>query len=113
MAISDKLTLVKWSRRDTIKFRHEWAPHSVLSCTTCHKVPTLNTLDKSTRTQVKSCGGEGTGCHIEATTDGVLNLEFQKKRAEPKFQCTKCHISNGKSPAPETHTNAVSAATKK
>ena len=113
MSIQDRFTLEKWSRRDTAKFRHEWAPHSVLSCTTCHNIATLNTLDKSTRVQVKSCGGEGSGCHIEATTDGVLNLEFQKKQADPAFQCTKCHIRNGKNPLPETHLNAVSSATKK
>ena len=113
MAVSDKFTLVKSSRRDTVKFRHEWAPHAVLSCVTCHNVAILNTLDPRTRTQAKSCGGEGTGCHIEATTDGILNLELQKKKADPAFQCTKCHIRNGKNPAPESHINAASAATKK
>lgn len=113
MAIKDKVTLEKWSRRDTAKFRHEWIPHASLSCVTCHNVATLNTLDPKTRTQAKSCGGTGTGCHIEATTDGILNLEFQKKKADPAFECTKCHVRNGKNPAPETHVNAVAAATKK
>jgi hypothetical protein len=113
MGINDKLTLEKWSGRHTAKFRHEWIPHASLSCTSCHNVATLNTLDKKTRTQVKSCGGGGTGCHIESTTDGILNLEFKTKEANPAFQCTKCHVLNGKNPAPETHINAVSAATKK
>lgn len=113
MGITDKVTREKWGRRATIKFRHEWAPHAVLSCTTCHNIAALNTLDKKTRTQVKSCGGEGTGCHIEATTEGILNLELEKKRSQPAFQCTKCHLSNGKNPAPATHIAAVSGATKK
>jgi len=113
MGIKDKLMLERWSRRDTAKFRHEWIPHASLSCVTCHTVATLDTLNPKSRTQVKSCGGEGTGCHIEATTDGVLNLEFQKKKSDQAFQCTKCHLRNGTNPAPETHTNAVTAATKK
>ncbi|HXI89521.1 MAG TPA: hypothetical protein VNO24_05840 [Blastocatellia bacterium] len=113
MGINDKLTLERWSGRNTAKFRHEWIPHASLSCTSCHNVATLNTLDKRTRTQVKSCAGEGTGCHIEATTDGILNLEIDKKKANPTFQCTKCHVLNGKNPPPETHISAVSAAQKK
>lgn len=113
MGIKDKLTLERWSRRASVKFRHEWIPHASLSCVTCHNVASLNTMDRKTRTQVKSCGGEGSGCHIEATTDGVLNLEFQKKSADPAFQCTKCHVRNGQNPAPQSHVNAVSAATKK
>ena len=112
MSIKDKLTLDRWSRRDTVKFRHEWIPHASLSCTSCHNIATLNTLDPKTRTQVKSCGGEGTGCHIEATADGVLNLELQKKKTDSGFQCTKCHLRNGKDPAPQTHIDAVAAATK-
>ena len=113
MGITDKVMLEKWSGRHTAKFRHEWIPHASLSCMSCHNVATLNTLDKKTRTQVKSCGGSGTGCHIESTTDGILNMEFQKKKASPAFQCTKCHILNGKNSPPETHVNAVAAATKK
>ncbi len=109
MGISDKTTLEKWSRRNTAKFRHEWLPHAGLSCANCHKVATLNTLDKSTRVRAVSCGGEGTGCHIEATTEGILNLELEKKKANPSFQCTKCHINNGRNPAPETHIKAISA----
>jgi hypothetical protein len=113
MGVKDKVMLEKWSRRDTAKFRHEWIPHASLACVSCHNVATLNTLDPKTRTQAKSCGGTGTGCHIEATTDGILNLEFQKKKADSGFECTKCHVRNGKNPAPETHINAVAAATKK
>jgi hypothetical protein len=107
MAINDKLTLEKWSRRDTARFRHEWAPHSGLSCASCHNIATLDTLDKKTRARVKSCGGEGTGCHIEATTDGILNLEVDKKKSAAAFECTKCHVRNGKSPAPEDHIEAL------
>ena len=62
---------------------------------------------------MKSCGGEGTGCHIEATNEGILNLEPKKKKANPTFQCTKCHVRNGTTQPPQTHINAVAAAGKK
>jgi Outer membrane cytochrome MtrC/MtrF-like, domains II/IV len=113
MGIKDRFLLEKWSRRDTAKFRHEWAPHAAMSCTTCHTVATLNTMDPKTRTQVKSCGGGGTGCHIETTTDGILNLELQKKKASAAFECSKCHIRNGKSAPPQNHISAIAAATPK
>ncbi len=113
MGIKDRFTLIKWSRRDTAKFRHEWAPHAALNCTSCHNIATLNTLDRKTTVQVKSCGGEGTGCHIEATGDGALNIEFAKKKADPAFQCTKCHIANGKRQFPESHAAAIAAAQKR
>lgn len=113
MGVTDKLDLVRWSDRHTAKFRHEWISHASLSCTSCHNIATLNTLDKKSRTQVRSCAGEGTGCHIEATADGILNLEIEKKKANPAFQCTKCHVINGKNPAPASHISAISAAPKK
>lgn len=114
MGVSDKTTLEKWSRRDTAKFRHEWLPHAGLGCTSCHNVAAINTLDEKTKkVAVRSCGGEGTGCHIEAGTDGILNLEIEKKKASPVFECSKCHINNGKKTAPETHFQAVAAAQKK
>ena len=114
MGIKDKTTLEKWSRRDTAKFRHEWIPHASLSCSSCHNVAQMNTLDERTKkVQVLSCGGEGTGCHIEATTEGILNLEVEKKKANTGFQCVKCHVNNGKMPLPLTHASAISKAGKK
>jgi len=114
MGVTDKITLEKWSRRNTAKFRHEWLPHAGLSCTSCHNVAAINTLDERTRkVAVRSCGGEGSGCHIEANTDGILNLELEKKKASPAFECSKCHINNGKRPAPETHIQAIAADKKK
>jgi class III cytochrome C family protein len=107
MGIKDKTTLVKWSTRNSAKFRHEWLPHAGLSCTSCHTIATLNTTDRNTRAQVKSCGGTGTGCHIEANTEGILNFEVEKKKADPRFECTKCHVNNGKKQTPVTHINAV------
>jgi len=113
MRINDKLMLDKWSARHTARFRHEWISHASLSCTSCHNISTLNTLDKRTRTQVKSCAGEGTGCHIESNADGILNLEIDKKRSDSSFQCSKCHVLNGKKPAPETHIGAIPVTQKK
>jgi hypothetical protein len=107
MNVNDKLTLELWGRRDAARFRHEWPPHD-LACTTCHEVAAMNTLDEATKkVPVMSCGGGGTGCHVEPTSEGVLNLAVARKRAEPTFQCTKCHVNNGRLPLPETHLRAV------
>ena len=65
------------------------------------------------RMNVISCGGGGTGCHIEPTPDGILNTAIAKKAANPEFVCVKCHIANGRLPVPESHAAAVNAATKK
>jgi len=54
-----------------------------------------------------SCGGGGTGCHVEPTGEGVLNIAVARKKAEPNFQCTKCHVINGRLPVPESHVRAV------
>ena len=114
MGIKDKTTLEKWSSRDTSRFRHEWIPHAGVSCNDCHKVAQMNTLDdKTKKVQVVSCGGEGTGCHIEATTEGILNFEVEKKKANPTFQCVKCHVNNGGKALPETHASAVLKGAKK
>src|SRR5947209_2802185 len=108
MNITDKYTLERWSRRDAARFRHEWLPHAGLACTDCHHVNTMNTLDRATlRVAVKSCGGAGTGCHVEQTNEGILNEVVAKKRADPAFVCTKCHVLNGAKPLPESHVLAL------
>lgn len=112
MGVSDRRTLIKWARRDAGRFRHEWPPHD-LACTACHAVATLDTTNEATKkVRVMSCGGEGTGCHIEPTPGGVLNTEVAQKRASAAFECSKCHLLNGRRPLPETHAAAV-APTKK
>jgi hypothetical protein len=74
----------------------------------------INTVDEKTKkVPVQSCGGEGSGCHIEATAEGVLNFEVDKKKANPAFRCVKCHVVNGAKAVPETHASAVSKAGKK
>jgi hypothetical protein len=114
MGIKDKTTLEKWSKRDTARYRHEWIPHAGLSCNACHNVAEMNTVEEKTKkVSVQSCGGEGTGCHIEATAEGILNFEVEKKKASPAFRCVKCHVNNGAKAMPETHTSAVSKAGKK
>ncbi len=107
MKVQDRTALKLWSRRETAKFRHEWLPHADLDCAACHNASALNTLDKSTRVEVKSCGGAGTGCHIEATLEGALNFEVAQKKANAAFECTKCHIRNGQKPIPESHLSAI------
>jgi hypothetical protein len=108
MGVTDKYTLERWSRRDAARFRHEWLPHAGLSCTDCHNVAKFNTLERTTlKVNVKSCGGAGTGCHIEETNEGILNEVVAKKKADPTFTCTKCHVLNGAKPLPPSHVEAL------
>lgn len=108
MGVRDKTMLESWSQRDAARFRHEWPPHD-LACTSCHDAAAMNTLDEATKkVPVMSCGGGGTGCHVEPTDDGILNVVVARKKAEPTFVCTKCHVFNGRLPVPETHLRAVS-----
>jgi hypothetical protein len=113
MGITDRATLRRWSGREAARFRHEWPPHD-LACAACHKVAEMSAAEPSVRrVAVASCGGAGTGCHIEPTPDGILNTEIAQRAANPKFECVKCHVANGRLPTPASHTSALSAATKK
>ncbi|HEU4597776.1 MAG TPA: cytochrome c3 family protein [Pyrinomonadaceae bacterium] len=113
MGVTDRATLRRWAGRDVGRFRHEWPPHD-LACTTCHQTARMNAAEpQARRVPVLSCGGGGSGCHIEPTPDGLLNTVVAQKRADPAFVCTKCHITNGRLPLPESHAAALPAATKK
>jgi len=110
MGINDGFILRRWRGRDSSgTFRHEGGGHPDMSCTTCHDAAKMNTLDpKTTRVSVASCSM----CHITATSDegGALNVETDQRKANPSFQCTKCHVTYGRAPVPETHTKALAAA---
>lgn len=110
MGINDKIMLDSWRRRDSsATFRHEWFSHSELSCATCHNVTAMNTADpKTTRVTLNACAA----CHVTATTDegGALNFEIDARKADPKFQCAKCHIAFGKLAIPDSHMKAIAAA---
>ena len=109
IGITDRVILSKWRKRDSsATFRHE--AHGDATCTACHHTASMNTLDaKTLKVPVQSCGGEG--CHITATADegGILNFEVDKRKADPVFQCAKCHLSFGKERIPETHLKAMQA----
>lgn len=112
MGITDKITLEKWRRRETGRFRHEWLSHAELRCDACHNVTAMNTLDERTKkVPVRSCGGAGpgAGCHIDADAGAILNEVVAKKRADPNFRCTKCHVVFGLRPLPASHAEAVAA----
>jgi formate-dependent nitrite reductase cytochrome c552 subunit len=103
----DWWTGTAWRNRTSAgAFRHE--VHPDLSCTKCHN-PGMNTVDlKTLKVSIKSCGG-AEGCHITATSDdgGILNYEVDKKKTNPAFVCTKCHIAFGSKPTPASHVEAV------
>jgi hypothetical protein len=109
---ADKLMLARWSRRISAgAFRHEGGEHPDLSCLNCHKVDTaaFSTIDpKTIKVPVRSCGGAD-GCHITTNVDegGALNFEIDAKKKDPNFACTKCHVTFGKGPIPESHPQAI------
>jgi hypothetical protein len=111
MGITDWLLLRQWSRRSAGRYRHEFDVHAATSCIDCHNPAVMNLLDERTLLSVKACGGSG-GCHIEATTDGILNYEVEQKKANPNFACTKCHVILGKNTVPADHLEAIKAAAK-
>jgi len=109
---ADATMLARWSRRISAGgFRHEGGEHPDLNCLNCHKVDsaTFSTVDfKTMKVAVKTCGGAD-GCHITTTTDdgGILNFEIDSKKKDPNFTCTKCHMTFGKGPMPESHPQAI------
>ena len=77
----------------------------------CHNAASasFNTIElKTLKVPVQSCGG-AEGCHITPTTDdgGALNYEIDQRKKEPKFVCTKCHITFGREAIPEKHAMAI------
>lgn len=112
MGISDRLILQRWSHRISAgAFRHEAGEHPDLGCLGCHNAAnaSFNTVDvKTLKVPVRSCGG-AEGCHITATLDdgGALNYEIDQRKKDPKFVCTKCHITFGTQPIPESHPLAL------
>jgi len=105
--VADKVMLDAWRTRQSAgAFRHEFASHAELACSTCHNVLTMNTADPSTRkVSIAACAM----CHATATSDdgGALNYEIDERKANPAFQCVKCHITFGKQPVPESHIKAI------
>jgi hypothetical protein len=113
MKLTDKIMRDAWRRRDSSgTFRHEWFSHAELSCATCHNASKINTLDAATKkVPVSACAT----CHATATSDdgGALNFEIDERKKSAKFECSKCHLSFGKMPIPDSHIKAVAAATGK
>ena len=114
MGIADRTVLRAWSRRLSAgTFRHEGGAHPDLSCTDCHNASVMNTLLAHTlKVPIRSCGG-AEGCHVTATTDegGALNFEIDQRKKDPKFVCTKCHITFGRDALPGDHPKAIPTTT--
>ena len=113
IGVTDKVMLDAWKNRTSAgAFRHEWFSHAEVACSTCHNVLTMNTADPATlRVGISSCAT----CHATATSDdgGALNYETDSRKADPKFQCTKCHVTFGRLAVPASHAAALAAATTK
>ncbi len=105
----NKVMTDAWSIRHSAgTFRHEFVAHVDLDCSTCHTVATMNTADPLTlKVNISSCAT----CHVTSTTDdgGALNYEMDKRLADAKFQCVKCHITFGKLAVPASHSDAIAA----
>ena len=112
MGITDRVMLRQWSRRISAGgFRHEGGMHPDINCLNCHNASSasFSTLDpKSMKVAIKSCGG-GDGCHVTATLEegGILNYEIDQRMKDPKFACTKCHVTFGTEPMPANHPQAI------
>jgi hypothetical protein len=106
----DKVMRDAWATRHSSgTFRHEWFSHAELACATCHNVLTMKTSDPQTmRVAVTSCAT----CHVTATSDdgGAMNYEVDARNKNPKFTCTKCHVTFGKQPIPPSHIKAIADA---
>lgn len=109
----DWWTRTAWRNRNSSgTFRHEI--HSDVSCTQCHVVSAMNTVDvKTLNVPVKSCGG-AEGCHVTTTSDegGILNYELDQRKSNATFICAKCHIVFGSKPIPASHLTAIPKAAK-
>lgn len=109
MSIENKLLLVSWRKRNSsATFRHEWFSHAEMDCTACHSVGEIDTASLKVKTvKLTACSG----CHITATADdgGILNYEIQSRTKNPKFECTKCHLSYSALPIPASHPDAIKA----
>jgi hypothetical protein len=108
IGIDDWWRLTAWRNRFSAgAFRHE--VHGDLSCTKCHTLTVMNTVDvKTLKVPVKSCGG-AEGCHVTATTDegGILNYEIAQRKTNVNFVCAKCHIVFGNKLLPASHVDAI------
>jgi hypothetical protein len=106
----DRSSLLIWKGRiSSGKFRHGFAMHADLECSTCHTAETINTLDRMTsRVSIGSCSM----CHATATTadGGALNIEIEKRKKSRRFECVMCHVTFGTLPVPASHTKAVADA---
>ena len=109
MGVTDKPMLDAWATRHSSgKFPHEQGGHADLECATCHTVAKMNTADwASMKVPIANCAM----CHVTPSTadGGALNYEADKRKADPKFQCTKCHVTFGKQPMPQSHADALAA----
>lgn len=110
MGITDPAILDAWRRRHgSATFPHEGGVHAELECASCHEVAAMNTADdRATRVSVLSCSGE-MGCHVTATIDegGALTYELERRKADSRFSCSKCHLAHGGAAVPPSHTAVV------
>lgn len=110
MGLRGAAILETWLRRRVATFRHEETKHENVGCTACHiNISANSSLDARTlNVPLLTCGGGGTGCHIKATIPKkILNIEVEKRRADPAFRCVKCHLNYGADALPKSHLDAV------
>lgn len=106
----DPSAISKLLRRQSVKFAHSDDNHKGLDCAVCHvRVSSADSLGPATfEVPILSCGGSK--CHIDERTNRTLNDEMAKRRADPAFQCTHCHVGYaGAERPPASHLRAVGA----
>lgn len=101
-----EMRLISGRRIASGKFRHGFAMHADLPCSTCHAVESIKTLEaEAGRVTIAAC----VMCHVTGTAadGGGLNTENARRKGDRKFDCSMCHISFGRLPVPESHKLAV------
>lgn len=112
MKIDDPFILKAWRRRDdSATFPHDGGLHTEVACAACHDIAAMDAAGGRSDVRIQSCGGAD-GCHVTATADegGALTFELERRKADPSFACTKCHVGFAKRPAPPAHAEAVAKA---
>lgn len=100
--------LESWKLRRAARFRHEISSHSSQDCATCHVRITASdaTADDMLYVPIQTCASSTSRCHGSTRVPyNIINRELEKRKTEPSFDCTKCHINLGREAAPASHTD--------
>lgn len=108
-SVKDELNgrlLESWKLRRAARFRHEISSHASQDCATCHvRITASDATDDMLYVPIQTCASSSSRCHGSTRVPyNIINRELEKKKADPSFDCTKCHINLGREAPPPSHT---------